>query len=128
MQGTQEYEPPDLVRLQPGGCVLLNSTMFSDLTLAERDLILRCVRAAASGELFPVAEAEYHVGVKEAELKSLLASPSRIGGGGYESPGVFAVDLCLSQTREVRRSRRLADIPETPDTIEDVRIKFIGGK
>ena len=27
----------------------------SDLTVAERDLILRCVRAAASGELFPLA-------------------------------------------------------------------------
>ena len=102
--------------------------MFSDLTPAEQDLILRCVDAAASGELFPLSEAEHRVGVKEAELKSLLASPARIDGAGYESPGFFAVDLCLSQARDVRRSRRLASIAETPEIIESVRIRFIGGK
>ena len=77
----------------------------SDLTVTERDLILRCVRAAASGELFPLAEAEYRVGVKQAELKSLLASPAGIGGSGCESPGFFAVDLCLAHARDVRRAQ-----------------------
>ncbi len=102
--------------------------MFAELSGAEKDVVYRCLQSGANGDLFPVEESEYHVGISESDLRRVLSSYPRIDDTRYESHGFLALDLCLSLASVARRSGPLALVPESPAEIERIRMKALGGK
>ena len=102
--------------------------MFDQLSEPEKDVAYRCLQSAVHGDLFPLEESEYHVGLTEAALKQVVASYPRMNDTRYESAGSLALDLCLSLARVARRSGPLALVSESADEIERIRMKILGGK
>jgi hypothetical protein len=102
--------------------------MFSELSGAEKDVAYRCLQSAVNGDLFPLEESKYHIGMSESDLRRVLASYPRIDDTRYESHSFLALDLCLSLASVARRSGPLALVPESSGEIEALRIKILGGK
>ena len=102
--------------------------MFSELSAAEKDVAYRCLLSALNGDLFPLEESKYHIGMSESDLRRVLASYPRIDDMRYESHGFLALDLCLSLASVARTSGPLALVPESSDEIKRIRMKALGAK
>jgi hypothetical protein len=102
--------------------------MFAELNGAERYLAYRCLQSAVNGDLFPLEESNYHIGMSESDLRRVLASYPHIDDTRYESHGFLALDLCLALAIAARRTGSLALVPERASEIESVRMKVLGGK
>jgi hypothetical protein len=102
--------------------------MFWTLSGAEKDVAYRCLQSAVNGDLFPLEDVTYQIGMSESDLRRVLASYPNIDDMRYESHGFRALDLCLSLASVARRSGPLTLVPEGPDEIETIRMKILGGK
>jgi hypothetical protein len=102
--------------------------MFWKLNGAEKDVAYRCLQSAVNGDLFPLEQAEYHVGMSESDLRRVLAAYPHVDDTRYESHGFLALDLCLALASAARRSGSLPLVPESATEIETVRMKVVGEK
>jgi hypothetical protein len=102
--------------------------MFFELSGAEKDVAYRCLQSALNGDLFPLEESKYHIGMSEADLRRVLASYPRIEDMRYEADGFLALDLCLSLASVARSSGPLALVPESSAEINRIRMKAVGAK